>query len=82
MDGEDEYRCVVEGFVRWSEENHLELTIGKTKELVVDFCRSRKQPIPIAIKGVEIEQVDSCRVLGVHINNELDWKDNTEALFP
>jgi len=50
---------VVEDFVRWAEENHLQLNIGKTKELVVDFRRKRKPPTPITIQGVEIETVDS-----------------------
>ena len=36
-----------------------ELSIGKTKELVVDFRRSRKPPTPITIQGVAIETVDS-----------------------
>ena len=80
-DREDEYRGVVEDFVRWSEENHLQLNIGKTKELVVDFRRKRKPPTPITIQGVEIETVDSYKFLGVHINNKLDWSDNTEALY-
>ena len=79
-DREDEYRGVVEDFVRWSEENHLQLNIGKTKELVVKFRRKRK-PTPITIQGVEIETVDLYKFLGVHINNKLDWSDNTEALY-
>ena len=36
------------------QENHLQLNIGKTKELVVDFRLSRKPPAPITIQGVEI----------------------------
>ena len=69
---EDEYRRVVEGFVRWSEENHLQLNIGKNKELVVDFRWSRKPPTPISIQGVEKEIGDAYKFLGVRINNKLD----------
>ena len=60
---------------------HLQLNIGKTKELVVDFRRSKKPPTPITIQGVEIETMDTYKFLGVHINNKLDWTDNTEALY-
>ena len=80
-DREDECRGVVEDFVRWAEGNHLQLNIGKTKELVVDFRRKTKPPTPITIQGVEIEMVDSYKFLGVYINNKLDWSDNTEALY-
>ena len=80
-DREEEYRGEVEGFVRWSEENHLQLNIGKTKELMVDFRQSRKPSTPIAIQGVEIETVDLYKFLGVSINNKLDWTDNTKALY-
>lgn len=64
-------------FVRWSEENHLKLNIVKTKELVIDFRRSRKPPTLITIQGEEVEIVDSNKFLGIHINNRLNWKDNT-----
>ena len=78
---EDGYRGWVEGFVRWSEENHLQLNIGKIKEQVMDFRLSRKPPTPITIQGVEIETLDPYKFLGVCINNMLDWTDNTEALY-
>ena len=64
-----------------SVENHLQLNIGKTKELMMDSRQSRKPPTPITIQGVEIETVDLYKFLGVHINNKLDWSDNTEALY-
>lgn len=36
-DEEEEYRRVLESFNRWSRENHFQVNIGKTKEVVVDF---------------------------------------------
>ena len=72
---------MVDGFIRWSEENHLQLNIGKTKVLGVDFRRSRKPPTPISIQGVKLEMVDVYKFLGVCINNKLDWTYNTEALY-
>ena len=74
-----EYRGVVDGFIRWSEENHLQLNIAKV--LGVDFRRSRKPPTPISIQGVKLEMVDVYKFLGVCINNKLDWTYNTEALY-
>ncbi|TWW54867.1 hypothetical protein D4764_0229500 [Takifugu flavidus] len=37
---EDEYRDLVESFVRWSRENLLQLNVTKTKEMVVDFRKA------------------------------------------
>ena len=80
-DNEVEYRALVESFVGWCDTNHLQLNIRKTKELVVDYRRSKKRaPTPITIRGEEVEAVDNYKFLGVHINNKLDWTDNTEAL--
>ncbi|XP_017331588.1 RNA-directed DNA polymerase from mobile element jockey [Ictalurus punctatus] len=78
---EEEYRGVVESFLRWSVDNHLQLNISKTKELIVDFCRNRKPPTPITIQGEKIEMVDSYQFLGVHINSKLDWSENTKVLY-
>ena len=78
---EEEYRELVENFVGWCDGNHLQLNTGKTKELVVDFRRRKSTPIPVSINGEEVEMVDTYKFLGVHLNNKLDWSDNTEALY-
>ena len=80
-DGEEEYKALVENFVSKCDTNHLLLNTSKTKEMVVHFGRSRRTPTPITIRGEEVEMVDSYKYLGVHINNKLDWTDNTEALY-
>lgn len=80
-DNEGEYRDLIESFIAWSNSNHLQLNISKTKELVVDYRRNRRSPAPVSIQGEEVERVDSYKYLGVQINNKLDWSHNTEALF-
>lgn len=37
---EEEYRGVILKFMNWCEQNHLLLTISKTKGHGVDFCQS------------------------------------------
>ena len=80
-DNDKEYRALVENFVADCDSNHLLLNTSKTKEMVVHFGRKRKTPTPITIRGEEVEIVDRYKYLGVHINNKLDWKHNTEALY-
>ncbi|XP_063755242.1 uncharacterized protein LOC134874905 [Eleginops maclovinus] len=81
-DNEEEYRAHVENFVGWCDNNHLQLNISKTEELVVDFRRGTKRSLtPITIRGEEVEVVNTYKFLRLHLNNKLDWSDNTDALF-
>lgn len=82
-DGDDrEYRGLTQDFVSWCQRNRLQINAGKTKELVVDFCRRALcPPTPVNIQGMDIEMVTSYKYLGVHLNNKLDWTHNTTALY-
>ncbi|KAK3515147.1 hypothetical protein QTP70_007465 [Hemibagrus guttatus] len=68
-----EYQTAMDNFVTWCELNHLQLNVGKTKELVVDFQN------PSLCEKVEI--VEDYKYLGVHIDNKLDWTLNSTALY-
>ncbi|KAI4880116.1 hypothetical protein NFI96_005091 [Prochilodus magdalenae] len=78
---EREYRSLVEDFVEWCTTNHLKLNITKTKEMCIDFRRSRPSQQPISIKGVDVEVVRSYRYLGVHLDERLDWSVNTDTVY-
>ncbi|KAI4894837.1 hypothetical protein NFI96_004578 [Prochilodus magdalenae] len=77
---DSEYRELIQDFVDWCLQNHLQINAGKSKELVVDFRRCRHPPPLVNIRGMDIERVDSYKYLGVHLNNKLDWSVNTTAL--
>ncbi|TWW80663.1 RNA-directed DNA polymerase from mobile element jockey [Takifugu flavidus] len=81
-DGDDtEYRELIQGFVDWSLRNNLQINAGKTKELVVDIRRrNNPPPAPVNILGTDVDVVESYKYLGVHLNNNLDWTHNTDAL--
>ncbi|TWW71207.1 RNA-directed DNA polymerase from mobile element jockey [Takifugu flavidus] len=81
-DGNDtEYRELIQDFVDWSLRNNLQINAGKTKELVVDFRRrNNPPPAPVNILGTDVDVVESYKYLGVHLNNNLDWTHNTDAL--
>ncbi|KAI3364710.1 hypothetical protein L3Q82_011478 [Scortum barcoo] len=36
---------------------------------------------PVNIQGLDIERVRTYKYLGVHLNNKLDWTDNTDSLY-
>ncbi|KAI3352179.1 hypothetical protein L3Q82_020991, partial [Scortum barcoo] len=80
-DREEEYRRLVGDFAAWCHTNHLQLNTSKTKELVIDFGRSRPRPRPVLLEGAEVEAVDSYRYLGLWIDNKLDWTTHTSHLY-
>lgn len=80
-DTKEEYRDLIESFTGWCNNNHLQLNIGKTKELVKDFWCSKRTPTSVAIMGEKVEIVDTYKLLGVQLNNKLDWSDNTRAFY-
>lgn len=73
-----EYRKVIMDFVYWCEQNHLQM---KTKEMVIDFHRKSSHTPPLNIQGLDMERVRTYKYLGVHLNNKLDWTDNTDSLY-
>ncbi|KAI3362701.1 hypothetical protein L3Q82_001768 [Scortum barcoo] len=78
---EEENRSVVDRFVEWCGLNHLQLSVTKTMELVVDFRKQRTRLNAVIIRGTEVDIVDSYKYLGVHLDNKLDWTINTDAIY-
>lgn len=58
-------------------DNDLHLITTKTKELVVDFHRRKSAPSPVSMDSVTVSDY---KYLGVHIDQEMDWAKNTEAV--
>ncbi|TWW71139.1 hypothetical protein D4764_17G0006220 [Takifugu flavidus] len=71
--------------VSWIEdyltENLLPLNATKTKEMVVDFSKSKSPPSPVCISGKDVEIVPSYKFLGVQLDNKLEWSTNTDAVY-
>lgn len=74
---ETAYRQEVDKLDLWYKENNLILNINKTKEMIVDFRKTGTAPPPLYINGTTVEMVKSFKYLGVYINNNLTWHDNT-----
>ncbi|XP_076447935.1 uncharacterized protein LOC143284795 isoform X2 [Babylonia areolata] len=49
---ETSYWSAAERLVGWCDENLLQLNVGKTKEMVMDFCRDLSKPHPLVIEEV------------------------------
>ena len=75
------YRNKVLSLTEWCSHHNLDLNIAKTKELVVDFRRQRKETSPLSINAVVVERVDSFKFLGTIISSSLKWEDNITAII-
>jgi len=63
---ETQYREEIQHLIYWCSTNNLILNTNKTKEVIVDFRRSRKtEHAPLCIRGDVVERVDSIKFLGV-----------------
>ena len=79
---ESAYREEVQHLAEWCANNNLALNTKKTKELIVDFRRTKGGAhTPICINGTEVERVASFKFLGVHISEDLSWTLNTSTLI-
>ena len=74
------FRSEVERFVSWCEENHLNLNVKKTKEVVVDFRKKNNAHSPIVINGENVEFVSSYKYLGTVIDNKLKGDENVKRI--
>ncbi|KAI4881854.1 hypothetical protein NFI96_026640 [Prochilodus magdalenae] len=80
-DDETAYRDEVQHLAAWCDDNNLVLNTQKTKEVIVDFRKSRNQAhTPIHISGAEVECVSNFKFLGVHISEDLTWSLNSSTM--
>ena len=68
-------------FVQWCDTSFLDLNVGKTKELVIDFRKTSPEPIASVVHGEDVEIVDSYKYLGTYFDYKLKFDVNTEAVF-
>ena len=74
---ESVYREEVQRLSGWCKNNNLVLNMSKTKEMIIDF-RKTKTPIhPLFIDGAEDLQADSVKFLDSTISKDLSWCNNS-----
>ena len=68
-------------FVTYCKINFLELNVKKTKEMIINFRKSKALPDPIIINDHTVERVRTYKYLGVMLNNDLSWSSNTDYII-
>ena len=70
----------------WVISNKLSLNVAKTKSMLVSTKAKRKavnksnQKLQVNINGTELEVVSKIKLLGVLLDNSLDWKEQVQAV--
>ncbi|KAI3363725.1 hypothetical protein L3Q82_001339 [Scortum barcoo] len=69
---ETHYREEIQHLTQWCSNNNLVLNTSKTKEVIVDYRRSRRtEHAPLLIHGEAVERVNNIKFLGIHITSDL-----------
>jgi hypothetical protein len=79
-ENEDEYRQEIYGLTTWCDNNNQLLNQQKTKEMIIDFRKNQTSKNPVFINNTEIEIVDSFKLLGTTLSNNLKWNLNTNLI--
>ena len=73
------YRHEISKLTTWCSDNNLELNVGKTEEMIIDFRRGAGSEIqPLLINGSEVKIVKTFKFLGIHLSNDLGWGPNVD----
>ena len=74
------YRHEISELVNWCSNNNLLLNATKTKEIVVDFRKTKSTVSPILINNEPIEIVENFKFLGTTISYDLKWQNNIDEI--
>ncbi|KAI3353980.1 hypothetical protein L3Q82_018534 [Scortum barcoo] len=79
---ETHYREEIQHLTQWCSNNNLVLNTSKTKEVIVDYRRSRRtEHAPLLIHGEAVESVSTISSSWcIHITSDLTWSMNTAHL--
>ena len=57
----------------WSQQTKMCLNPKKTKEMIISFGASARLPESLIVDNAAITRVDTCKLLGMHIQSNLKW---------
>ena len=75
------YVYEINKFATYCKANLFELNVKKPKEMIICFRRSKALPDPIMINDHAVECVCAYEYLGVLLNNDLSWSNNTDCII-
>ena len=77
---EQNYRSEIESFVKWCEENFLNLNVKKTKEMIIDLEGKDKRLSQFIINEEAVQIVENYKYLGCIIDNSLNGSNHVKKI--
>ena len=68
-------------FSEWCSDNHLDLNVLKTKEMIIDFRRNSAVLPKLSINGTDVNRVEEYKYLGTILDNKLNFTANTKFIY-
>ena len=66
---------------RLTENEHMELNTKKCSEVIVDFRKNKTVIPPVCIGQQPMSRVKTFKLLGLWMNDNLNWDTNTEYII-
>ena len=58
----------------------MQINTTKTKEILIDFTKKKRDLPPLSINNTQIERVSSQKLLGIQISHDLSWKEHVNQI--
>ena len=72
---------IADNVAKWSSDNRVQLNSDKCKELRISFAKKESHFAPIVINNEELGLVNSAKLLGVTISNNLTWNEHINEII-
>ena len=60
--------------------SNMKLNVTKCKEMVFDFSKKKRNFLLLQIDNIEVERVNSAEILGVMIQNNMNWLEHVTKI--
>ena len=71
---------LVDYIYSWTVKNNMKLNVTKCKEMVFDFSEEKRNFPSLQIDNTEVERVNSAEILGVTIQNNMNWWEHVTKI--
>ena len=79
--GDSKTQAALDQVNHWASYNDMKLNPKKCKELVISFARSDVCTPDLTIDRVDLERVQSHKVLGLTLQNNLKWNTHVDVMI-